>query len=58
MFCMVTLLLEYSVPIQIIFFLSLIYLLIVLLFGMIVLPNLGKSRISKRCRELMEELKK
>lgn len=53
-FCMVALLMEYGVSTQIIFFLSLIYLLIVFLFGKLVLPNLGKRRIAKKCRELIE----
>lgn len=58
MLCMVTLLLEYSVSILTILLLSFIYLLIALLFGKIILPNIGKKRISKRCRELIEELEK
>ena len=54
MFCMVTLLIEYSVPIPIIFVLLLISLLAALLFGKFILPNLGKRRIAKKCRELMK----
>lgn len=54
MFCMVTLLIEHSVPIPIIFVLLLISLLAALLFGKFILPNLGKRRIAKKCRELMK----